>query len=167
MDKKSENSGREKEHEIQESLQEKAILYQILQKHLENLGQNAVMLERRYEEIEATRMAVEDIEKLKEKNDILIPLGSGLFSYGRITEPGKMLVDAGAGMFTDKDSESSKALLAEKKGEIENLAGELQNEMSEISSRLNIVAAELEGMSRQPEHRHEHAGKGRAPHKDA
>jgi prefoldin alpha subunit len=151
--------GREKAgHEMQESLQEKAILYQILQKHLENLTQNAVMLERRYEEIEATRMALEDIGKLKEKNEILIPLGSGFFTYGRITEPGKMLADAGAGMFMDKDSASSKALLADKKEEIEKIAGELQNEMSEVSSRLNSLTSELESMSRQAEHMHEQKG---------
>jgi prefoldin alpha subunit len=157
MDKKSENTGKEKGHETQESLQEKAILYQVLQKHFENLAQNAVMLERRYEELEATRMALEDIEKLKEKNEILIPLGSGFFTYGKITDPGKMLADAGAGMFMDKDSESSKALLAEKRQDIEKLAGELQSEMSEVSSRINTLAVEIEQASQQLEHRH--AGK--------
>jgi len=164
MDKKE--RGGSNQEPSQESLQEKAIIYQVLQKHFENLAQNAVMLERRYEELEATRMAVEDIERLKEKNEILIPLGSGFFTYGRITDTNKMLADAGAGMFMDKDSESSKSLLAEKRQEIEKLAGELQNEMSEVSSRLNSLTAELEDLSRhQQEHRHEHAGKGH-PHKE-
>ena len=103
----------------EKEMQEKVILYQLLQRHLESLSQNAVMLERRYEEMEATRMALEDIEKLK-GNEILVPLGSGLFSYGKITDSGKMLVDAGAGVFMDKDPDSSKRLLEDKKKELEN-----------------------------------------------
>ena len=165
MDRKSENGGKQTGHEVQESMQEKVILYQLLQRHLESLTQNAVMLERRYEEIESTRMAVEDIGKLKEKNEILVPLGSGFFTYGKITDSGKMLAEAGTGIFMDKDPGSAKKLLEERKQELEKLAGEMQQEIGDVSSRLNGLAMEIEGMSREPEHRHEHGGKGH-PHKD-
>ncbi len=89
----------------EKELQEKAILYQLLQKHLESMTQNAILLERRYEEIEAARMAMEDIGKLRDKNEILVPLGSGLFTHGRITDPKSMIVDIGSGIFLEKDSE--------------------------------------------------------------
>jgi len=150
-----------KEQESEKEMQEKVILYQLLQRHLESLSQNAVMLERRYEEIEATRLALEDIEKLKEKSEILVPLGSGLFTYGKITDSGKMLVDAGAGVFMDKDPESSKRLLEDKKKELEKLAKDMQDEIMDVSSRLNSIAIELEGLSQEPEskekkHNHKH-----------
>ncbi|MCX6814928.1 MAG: prefoldin subunit alpha [Candidatus Aenigmarchaeota archaeon] len=133
-------------------MQEKVILYQLLQKHLESLTQNAVMLERRYEEIEATRLAVEDIEKAKE-SEILVPLGSGLFTYGKIVDSKKMLVDAGAGVFMDKDTDSSKRLLEERKQELEKLAEDMQHEIMDVYSRLNSLAMEIEGMSQEPEHK--------------
>ena len=134
------------ENPRQEAMQEKVILYQILQKHLESLTQNAVMIERRYEEIEATRMALEDIAKGKE-SEILVPLGSGFFTYGKITDSSKMLADTGAGVFMDKDPESSRRLLEERKQEIEKLAQDMQQEMADVSSRINGLALELESLS--------------------
>jgi len=142
----------------EKEMQEKVILYQIMQKHLESLGQNASMLEKRYEEIEMTRQVLEDIGKLNEKNDILIPLGSGFFGHGKITEQSSMLTDVGAGIFMPKDAESSKAILDEKKKEIEKLANDLQQEMSEVSARIGGLAMELEQASHEPEHKHEHKG---------
>ncbi len=145
--------------EVQESMQEKVILYQIMQRHLESLGQNAGMLEKRYEEMEMTRQVLEDMTKLKDNNDILIPLGSGFFGHGKISNPGSMLADVGAGIFMAKDPESSKSMLDEKKKEIEKLANELQSEMTEVSSRISGLAMEIEQASHEPEHKHEHAGK--------
>jgi prefoldin alpha subunit len=153
MEKKERPEKEEKPEAVgQEAMQEKVILYQILQKHLESLTQNAVMIERRYEEIEATRMALEDIGKAME-SEILVPLGSGIFTYGKITDPGRMLADAGAGVFIDKDPEYSKQLLEERKKEMEKLAQDMQSEMAEVSSRLNSLAMELEGLSQKQEHK--------------
>lgn len=154
----------------EKEMQEKMILYQIMQKHMESLGQNATLLERRYEEMEMTRQALEDIGKLKEKNDILVPVGSGFFTRGKISDFKDMLVDIGAGIFMDKDPGSSKRLLEDRKKEIEKLADELQHEMNEVSSRINTLAMEIEQASQQGqehEHKHEHAGKGKDhPRKD-
>jgi prefoldin alpha subunit len=154
----------------EKEMQEKAILYQIMQKHMESLGQNATLLERRYEELEMTRQALEDIGKLKEKNDILVPVGSGFFTRGKISDFKNMLVDIGAGIFMDKDPDSSKRLLEDRKKEIEKLADELQSEMNEVSSRINTLTTEIEQASHQGqehEHKHEHAGKGKDhPRKD-
>jgi prefoldin alpha subunit len=153
-----------KEKAGQEAMQEKVILYQILQKHMESLGQNASLLERRYEELEMTRQALEDINKLKEKNDILVPVGSGFFARGKISDSQSMLADMGAGVFMDKDPASSKSLLEDRKKEIEKLADELQHEMNEVSSRINSLAMELEQASHQEQ---EHSGKDKGhPHKD-
>jgi prefoldin alpha subunit len=151
-------TGEKKEKEAQESMQEKAILYQILQKHMESLGQNASLLERRYEEIEMTRQALEDIGKAK-GSDILIPLGSGFFTHGKISDSRNMLVDMGAGIFMDKDAESSKSILDDRRKEIEKLAEEMQHEMNEVSSRINSLAMEIERASQQ-EHKHAEKDKG-------
>lgn len=108
MDKKERPAKEEKPEAVQEAMQEKVMLYQILQKHLESLTQNAVMVERRYEELEATKMALEDLAKAKE-SEILVPLGSGFFTYGKITDSRRMLADTGAGVFIDKDPNPQRA----------------------------------------------------------
>ena len=153
----------------EKEMQEKVFLYQLLQKHLESLSQNAVMLERRYEEIESTRAALEDIEKLKEKNEILVPLGSGFFTYGKVTDSGKIMAEIGGGVFMDKDPQSGQQVLEERKQEIEKLAGDMQREMTEVSERMNMLAEEVEQASHEGHdgHEHVHSEKGKAHvHKD-
>jgi len=128
----------------EKELQEKVLVYQIMQKHLEELGQSALLLDRKYAEIEAAREAFEDITKLKEKNEVLVPIGNGIFSHGKITETQKFLVEVGAGILMEKDPESARKFLEEKKNEIEKLAEELQAEINETSERMNSLAAEIE-----------------------
>lgn len=128
----------------EKGMQENVLIYQILQKHLEELGQSALLLDRRYAEIEAAREAFEDIAGLKEKNEVLIPIGSGIFSYGKITDAKKVLVEVGAGVLMDKEPESARKFLEEKKQEIEKLAGELQAEINGTSEKMNAIASELE-----------------------
>ena len=135
----------------EKELQERLIVYQLLQKHLESLTQNAVLIERRYEEMEASGQALKDIKAMAEKNDILIPLGSGLFSHGKIADSKKLIAEVGAGVFLEKDMESAKAILEQKKQEIEKLAGSMQQEMLEVSSRLDSLAMEIESSSREAE----------------
>jgi prefoldin alpha subunit len=140
----------------EKELQEKLIVYQLLQRHLESLTQSAVLIERRYEEMEASGQALKDIEK-SGQSEILIPLGSGLFTHGKSGDSRKLIVDAGAGIFLEKDMESAKELLEQKRQDIEKLAGSMQQEMIEVSSRLNSLAMEIESCSREagketPEH---------------
>jgi prefoldin alpha subunit len=133
-------------NETQKQLQEKVILYQLMQKQLEELSQNAMLIDRKYAEFDLTRQALDDVEGLKEKNEILIPLGSGMFSAGKVTEK-KIVTEIGAGILLEKDPASARAFIDEKKKEIEKLAQEMQGEIVGISSSLNSLSNEIEGLS--------------------
>ncbi len=145
----------------QKELQEKAILYQLMQRQLEELSQNAMLIDKRYAELDLTLQALEDVDKLKEKNEILVPLGSGIFTYGRVTDK-KILAEIGAGMLLDKDAESARQLIQGKKKEIEKLALDLQGEMVSISSSMNSLVSEIEKASQESEKARSHDRKPKA-----
>lgn len=135
------------EEKEQKDLQERVILYQLLERHLEELSQEAVLIDKRYAELETTNQALGDITKLKEVNEILVPIGSGIFSYGKILDTRKMLAEAGVGVYLEKDPESAKKLIEEKKQELEKLAEEMQLDLKSTVDRLDALAAEIEKFS--------------------
>ncbi|MEM7815874.1 MAG: prefoldin subunit alpha [Candidatus Aenigmatarchaeota archaeon] len=133
----------------EKELQEKVILYQLVEKHFEQLGQEAAIIDRKHLELETTMEALKDIEKAKEGNDILVPIGSGVFSYARLSETGRLLVDVGAGVYLERDIESAKTLIEEKREELNKITEELQKEINDTAARLNSLILEIERLSKE------------------
>ena len=134
------------QQEAQRELQEKLMFYQLLQANMETMKEQAVLLQHKFVELESARQAVEDIQKAKQLNDTLIPLGSGIYMHGRITEGKKMLVDVGAGVLLNKDMESSLEVIEDKKKEIEAVLANMQDNMGKVVNKMNEIGMELQSL---------------------
>lgn len=128
----------------QKETQEKLILYQLLQKHLEELRQQTMLLESRVMEIGSTKQALGDAKKITEKNEILIPLGNGCYTHGKIVNSKKILMDIGSGIIIPKENHLAIRLLEGKEKEARELAEDLQKEMSNTMNKMNELGPELE-----------------------
>ena len=73
-------------------MQENIVLLQLLEKHLEELKQQGALLENKFIELETTKQITEDMKKMKDSQDVMIPLGSGIYSYGKITDTDLVLL---------------------------------------------------------------------------
>ena len=142
----------EKADKKEQEMQEKLILYQLLQKHLEELSNQATLLEGKMLEIETTSSTLSDLRGMKEKGELVFPLGSGCYGYGRLDDNGKIMVDIGAGNLINKTPSQAAAFLEEKKEEIKKLGDRLVKEVSEVSERLNILAEEIQKESEKHAH---------------
>ncbi len=128
----------------QEELQHKFILYQLLQQRVEELKQQIEMLQQKNMEMETTKFALGEINSMKEGNEVLVPIGSGCYVYGKSTNSKKILVDIGSGVMTNKTSEEAQNLVEEKREEIEKLVLNLQSELIEAVNKINEIAPELQ-----------------------
>lgn len=81
---------------------------------------------------------------MKEGNEVLVPIGSGCYVYGKSTNSKKILVDIGSGVMTNKTSEEAQNLVEEKREEIEKLVLNLQSELIEAVNKINEIAPELQ-----------------------
>ena len=106
----------------QKQMEEKFIMYQLLQKQLEMFREQALQLEKNFIEIETTKQSVEDFQKLKTVNEIMIPLGSGYYIEGKITNLKKVLMSPGANFMIEKNLKSAHESLESKRKEIENIS---------------------------------------------
>lgn len=129
--------------------QQKALVYQLLQRRLQELQQESMVLEREIIQIESTKRGLDDVKKAKKGKDTLIPLGSGCYSPGKSVKVDKILVDVGAGIMVKKSIEEAKEFLDRKKGEVESEMEELQDEVQGVAQRMNQIAADLRGQKAQ------------------
>ena len=135
------------EKERKQELQQKLIIYQLLQKRLEELQQQALMLERRFIELETTKHALSDLEKMKNGGELFFPLGSGVYAKGKVLDNKNLMIELGAGVVTMKNPKSAKSFLEEKNREIENASEKLGEEINAAMSKINAMATDLQNLS--------------------
>ena len=132
----------------QRELQQKIIAYQLLQKQLEELKKQVMLIENKSLELELTGQAINDLNKTKKGNKVLMPMGNDFYAYGEVTCPEGMLVNIGSGIMIKKDIEASLKFLEEKKRDIEETNRSIQKSLNDTTSKMNIIALEIEKESK-------------------
>lgn len=131
----------------EEKLQEKYLLYQLLQQNLESLRQQLELVERQFVEIKTTEQVFKDLGGRKGVDDVLIPLGSGCYGRGKVTDVKTILVNLGANVMANKKLGPAKLFLREREKELENAGEEIQEQIIKIANHINETAIEIQGMA--------------------
>jgi|GEM_PF-1036329 len=134
------------EEEKKAELQQKMVIYQLMQKRLEELQQQAVLMERKFVELETTRNTISDIEKTEKGGDMFFPLGSGVFVKGKASSDKSLMVELGAGLVSMKDTKSANDFLEKKGKDIEDSGKDLEKELKKTVEKLNGIAHQLQEM---------------------
>ena len=127
----------------QQELQQKLMAYQMLQQQLEELRNQATLLQGRMAELESTRIALEDLGNVKDGTETFVPLGSGLFANGTVTK-GDLLVDIGAGVMGIRTLKEANEVLEKHRKEVDDFAEKLQTEMTRVITQITAIGSELE-----------------------
>jgi prefoldin alpha subunit len=125
-------------------LQQKLIIYQLMQKRLEELQQQAMLIERRYAELEVARNTISDLEKTKKGGEMFFPLGSGVYAKGNVHEDKALMVELGAGLVSVKKPRAAQDFLEEKKKEIEASGKDLEKELKTTAEKMNEIAHQVQ-----------------------
>ncbi len=125
-------------------IQEKFVLYQMLNQRLEEIKQHATMIQHKMIELETSRLALSEMKAVKTDNEILIPVGSGIYAFGKSSAPEKVLIDLGAGIVAKKSIEEAGSHIDKKKKEVEDAAQMLQGEANAITNKLQEIVPELQ-----------------------
>lgn len=134
-----------------EKLQGKYVLYQLLNQNLESLKQQLEIVEQQFIEVKSTMLSIDDLKGMGGSNEIFLPLGSGCYGKGEVTDNKEILVNVGAGIFVNKKTASAKSFLDERVKELEKAGGEIQSQMERIVKQLNELGVEIQELVRQGE----------------
>lgn len=124
--------------------QENVILYQLLQRRLEELLEQKSLLDRKSMEIESTKNALEYLKKTKKPNDIMIPIGSECFIHGSVDKLEKILVNVGSNVMTEKAIEDVIKILGKQEKNVENVKKGLDDQINEVVKKMNEIVLELQ-----------------------
>ena len=137
----------------QREFQEKVLAYRILESRLNSLAQQRELITNKLIEIQTTLNSIDEIEKSKE--EVLFPLGSEAYAFGKVADKTKMIVEVGAGVALEKTVGEAKEILKSRMTDIENALTTVQRNMQEASESLEVLEPELQQMM-EKQQRHEH-----------
>ncbi len=132
-----------------EKIQEKYLLFQLMQQSLESLRQQQEMVKSQMMELLVTENALNEIKGLEEKDDILIPFGSGVFGNGRISDNRKVIVNIGSGVMVRKDLEGAHEFIGKRRDDLEKAGSEISGEMERVAVQINNLGSEIQEMTKE------------------
>ena len=130
----------------EKELQQKMMEYQMLEENFKQMNQQRELFAAKMMELEQTRQVVEEMKKTKDGEDVLIPLGSGMFLPGKINKKEKIIIGIGADIVVEKDSEGVNKIIEERKLILENGMENLQNNMLQIAQQIQKIQVEAQKM---------------------
>ena len=129
-----------------ENAQQKVVLYQILQKKLEELQQEVLIIERKFLEIESASQTLSDIGKGEGQGDVYFSVGSGIYAKGKVTDRDNIMVEIGRDIMVSKDVKGAREVLDSRKADIEKEGEKLKNSIETTVAKLREIASEIQSM---------------------
>ena len=130
-----------------EDMQKKLIEFQILDNNLKMLQERAEMVNQKLEDMQRTRIAIDDLKDLK-PNKALVPLGSGNFVYGSIENCEDIIVGVGSDVAIKKKREKAIEFLDSRIKELENNLNIILKQSSAFMMQLEKIQQELESLQK-------------------
>ena len=127
---------------IEEEITKNLSLIEYYKDQLNSLELQSQYLQAALADYHKGKITIEQLEKIDDPSEILIPIGGGMFLNGSVINSSKVLVDIGAGLITEKTIEDAIKKIDERIKTVQEnqeklltLAQKLQNEATELSQK--------------------------------
>jgi len=131
-------------HPEEEKLQEMAFVYQLLQQRLDEMSQQAAMIERAFFEIKSTQDGVKSLEEIA-TGELLIPIGNGCYIKGHgVPGEQKVLVGITQEIMVEKTPQETDAMLEKRATELQGALNVVAQEMKRVSDQMNTIAQSVQ-----------------------
>jgi len=127
-------------------LQEKVAVYRVLEARLEAAIKQRDSIASRIVEMQAVKESIGELEK---SDDVIFPVGSDVFAFGKIAEKKKVMVAVGAGVIMEKSIAEAKEILDKRREGMEQVMKEVQGNIEKVSSTLEQLGSEIQSTMEQ------------------
>jgi prefoldin alpha subunit len=115
----------------EEEKQRAAIEMELIRQEIQKIEGELIELEKRKIETEMVLSSLDEIGKQK-SSETLIPLGSGVFVKGNLSDKKKVFVNVGADVVINKNVKEAREILKKQVSEITKLQKQLENGLREF-----------------------------------
>ena len=123
----------------EEESQRKYLEYQFLMQHTQQLGQQIQQIRSHLTELESLNENISEMGNTKENDEILIPLGSGIFTKGKLSKDKNVIMNVGSDVLVTKSIPDAKKLIEEQADELKKFVVDLENQLSLLTSNMRIM----------------------------
>jgi prefoldin alpha subunit len=113
---------------------------------LEELGSRLKYLEKQMDqlihqlqELEIVKDGIKDIANSKIGNEILVPIGAGVFAKATLKDSDKVLMNVGSQIVVEKSSVDAEKLVADQIGELDQIKDKMQGELASLSNQIQLL----------------------------
>ncbi|MBL7051643.1 MAG: prefoldin subunit alpha [Nanoarchaeota archaeon] len=103
------------------------------------LEQQMMQLDQQLQELTSVRDSIEEISQGAEGQEMLIPLGAGVFVQGTLKDCKTVKMNVGAGAVVEKSFLDAKRLVEEQIESLENIREQMTKEGSNISQNMEVM----------------------------
>ena len=132
---------------MEEKLQKLYVEFQMLSQHIKQLEEKTTALNNQLMDLAVTNQSLEEIKKLKQGTEILVPLSSGIYTKAEIKDSKNVIVNVGSNVTTVKDIDSTKKLIEAQIEDVKNLHERLVNELQNNTSKAVILEEQINNIA--------------------
>jgi prefoldin alpha subunit len=133
----------------EKELQEKIMVYRIVESRIDALIRQRDLFLNKLVELQNTVASIDEIAKSNE--EILFPIGSEAYSFGKVADKNKIIVEIGAGVALEKNFEEAKEIIQKRKADIETAVRAIQEDVQKLSQSLSSLEMEIQSLAEKKE----------------
>ena len=128
----------------EEELQEKYQQFKAIEEQIEQLGQQAEMLNQQNAELEISKRALEELTKTPLKTEILAQVANGVFIRTKLEDNQELIINVGSNVTVERSVPEVITLLEEQKQEITMHIIEAEAVMQELQAQAKKIYDEVQ-----------------------
>jgi prefoldin alpha subunit len=125
------------------------MVYRIVESRIDALIRQRDFFLNKAIELQNTIASIDEIAKSKE--EILFPIGSESYSFGKVVDKDKIIVEIGAGIALEKSFEEAKEIIRKRKTDIETAVKAIQEDVQKLSQSLSSLEFEIQSLAEKKE----------------
>jgi prefoldin alpha subunit len=129
-----------------EQLQERVVEMETLRAQGNAIQQQLMVVLNTLQELAIAEQALENLDKLEKKSEILVPLGGGAFVNAALGDTSKVILNLGANVMAEKKRTEALKVLNDQIKQLQDAQLKLENAIATIDMRLNQLTYEMQAL---------------------
>jgi len=129
---------------MNEEIQKKYLELQLINQNFQQIKEQLTILSQQIVQLQSTSDSLDALGDVKGKNEILVPLGGGLFAKADFDKGENVLANVGADVLVERDLQDGKGLVKQQIDELADIISELEINLQHLSVEAQKIQEEIE-----------------------
>lgn len=128
----------------QKEVQQKLAQLQFLEEQSKGLQRQQLELAEQLSELESAKKSLEEIKKIKKGNEVMIPLGAGVWAFGSLNDTENVLTNIGADVAVKKEIPEAKKIVDEQVEAIKVINEKISAQLDRLAQNAQKIYSEVQ-----------------------